>query len=69
MCTLRFGTVALGLNLIPVIGLFFTLTSTIGAALWVSKLEKSQGSPLHGKEAESINEISFRDSGSSGSGK
>ena len=60
MCTFSFGTVALGLGLIPFIGLFFTLTSTIGAALWVSKLERSQGSGalLHGKEAESVDEIS-----------
>jgi hypothetical protein len=37
---------SLALNLVPVVGLLFNLTSTIGAALWVSKMESTQQSPL-----------------------
>lgn len=36
----RFGAAALALNLVPVVGLVFNLTSTVGAALWASDLEK-----------------------------
>ncbi|KAE9402234.1 hypothetical protein BT96DRAFT_964833 [Gymnopus androsaceus JB14] len=35
-----FGAAALALNLVPVVGLVFNLTSTVGAALWASDLEK-----------------------------
>ncbi|ORY27792.1 hypothetical protein BCR39DRAFT_537237 [Naematelia encephala] len=38
-----FGTVAMLLNLVPVVSILFQLTTTIGAALWASDLE-SQGS-------------------------
>jgi hypothetical protein len=41
-CLLSFGATALALNLIPVIGLLFNLTSTIGGALWASKLERTE---------------------------
>jgi hypothetical protein len=41
-----FGAVSLALNLVPVLGLLFNLTSTIGAALWASKMESTQLSPL-----------------------
>jgi hypothetical protein len=40
-----FGAVCLALNLIPVIGLLFNMTSTIGAALWASKMESTQPPP------------------------
>ncbi|KAJ2916056.1 hypothetical protein MD484_g4393, partial [Candolleomyces efflorescens] len=36
-----FGSIALVLSLIPIAGFAFSLTSTIGAALWASKLEKA----------------------------
>ena len=39
----RFGVTALVLNLIPIAGFAFSLTSTVGAALWAGKLEKSGG--------------------------
>ena len=35
-----FGTVALVLQLIPVLSMFFLLTTAAGSALWVVKLEK-----------------------------
>ncbi|KAM7202979.1 hypothetical protein V8F20_004226 [Naviculisporaceae sp. PSN 640] len=34
-----FGTVAMVLNLIPILSFFFLLTSAAGAALWVAKIE------------------------------
>jgi len=41
-----FGAVALALQLVPVVGLLFTLTSTCGAALWAADLEsKNRGGP------------------------
>lgn len=39
----RFGVTAFVLNLIPVAGFAFSLTSTVGAAIWAGKLEKSGG--------------------------
>ncbi|KAF9475683.1 hypothetical protein BDN70DRAFT_908031 [Pholiota conissans] len=36
-----FGATALGLNLVPVVGFLFNITSTIGAALWASNLERT----------------------------
>ncbi|KIK63956.1 hypothetical protein GYMLUDRAFT_161497 [Collybiopsis luxurians FD-317 M1] len=43
-----FGAVALALNLIPVGGLVFNFTSTVGAALWAGDLEKKhRGSSGH----------------------
>jgi hypothetical protein len=38
----RFGAIAVGFNLIPVVGLLFNVTSTVGAALWANKMEKRQ---------------------------
>lgn len=35
-----FGTIAMLLELVPILSLFFLLTSTSGAALWTIKLEK-----------------------------
>ncbi|KAJ3890616.1 hypothetical protein GG344DRAFT_49110 [Lentinula edodes] len=41
-----FGAIALALDLVPIGGLVFTFTSTIGAALWASNLEKkNRGAP------------------------
>jgi uncharacterized protein involved in cysteine biosynthesis len=37
-----FGAIAVGFNLIPVVGLLFNVTSTVGAALWANKMEKRQ---------------------------
>jgi len=37
-----FGAATLGLNLIPLVGPIFTLTSTVGAALWACELEKKE---------------------------
>ncbi|KAJ7632290.1 hypothetical protein FB45DRAFT_912058 [Roridomyces roridus] len=36
-----FGAVALALNLVPVVGPVFQLTSAVGAALWACEMEKS----------------------------
>lgn len=46
----RFGAVALGLQLIPFVGMVFGFTSTVGAALWASELEK-KGKSRSGAEA------------------
>ncbi|KAG0361332.1 hypothetical protein BC939DRAFT_246050 [Gamsiella multidivaricata] len=37
-----FGVIAQGLELIPLIGILFGFTNTIGAALWAADLEKQQ---------------------------
>ncbi|KAJ7684770.1 hypothetical protein DFH06DRAFT_1463020 [Mycena polygramma] len=37
-----FGATTLGLNLVPVLGPVFMLTSTVGAALWACDLEKKE---------------------------
>jgi len=37
-----FGATTLGLNLVPVVGPIFMLTSTVGAALWACELEKKE---------------------------
>ncbi|KAJ6618242.1 hypothetical protein B0H10DRAFT_2029937 [Mycena sp. CBHHK59/15] len=37
-----FGATTLGLNLVPVVGPIFVLTSTVGAALWACELEKKE---------------------------
>ncbi|TEB36037.1 hypothetical protein FA13DRAFT_1902342 [Coprinellus micaceus] len=38
-----FGATALVLNMIPIAGFAFNLTSTVGAALWAGKLEQTGG--------------------------
>jgi len=48
-----FGATALGLSLIPIAGLLFGITSTVGAALWASELEKKDGSDA-GFQSESV---------------
>lgn len=45
-----FGTVAMILELIPVLSLFFLLTSTAGSALWVARLESERRGPLESDE-------------------
>ncbi|KAK8069601.1 hypothetical protein PG994_006217 [Apiospora phragmitis] len=40
-----FGTVAMVLQLMPILSFFFLLTSTTGAALWTARLEESQRRP------------------------
>ncbi|KAJ7349346.1 hypothetical protein DFH08DRAFT_865189 [Mycena albidolilacea] len=37
-----FGAATLGLNLVPVVGPVFMLSSTVGAALWACELEKKE---------------------------
>ncbi|KAJ7184149.1 hypothetical protein C8R46DRAFT_883365 [Mycena filopes] len=37
-----FGAATLGLNLVPIVGPIFMLTSTVGAALWACELEKKE---------------------------
>ncbi|KAJ7168068.1 hypothetical protein C8R43DRAFT_1157545 [Mycena crocata] len=37
-----FGAATLGLNLVPVVGPIFSLTSTVGAALWACEIEKKE---------------------------
>jgi uncharacterized protein involved in cysteine biosynthesis len=37
-----FGTIALMLQLVPVLSMFFLLTSAAGSALWVAKMEKAR---------------------------
>lgn len=38
----RFGTVSLALQLVPVLSMFFLLTTAAGAALWAVKLEEER---------------------------
>ncbi|KAH8903758.1 hypothetical protein BR93DRAFT_884644 [Coniochaeta sp. PMI_546] len=40
-----FGTVAMILELIPVLSFFFLLTTTTGSALWVAKMEQDRRAP------------------------
>ncbi|KAI0871721.1 hypothetical protein GGS24DRAFT_470379 [Hypoxylon argillaceum] len=40
-----FGTVAMILNLVPVLSFFFLLTSTAGSSLWAAKLEHQMRTP------------------------
>jgi hypothetical protein len=39
----RFGFPAMLLEMIPFLGIFFTFTNTVGAALWAADIEKSRG--------------------------
>jgi Flp pilus assembly protein protease CpaA len=38
----RFGTVALTLQLVPILSMFFLLSTACGSALWVAKLEEQK---------------------------
>ena len=40
--SIRFGTIALLLQLIPIASMFFLLTTACGSALWVVKLEEQK---------------------------
>lgn len=43
-----FGTVAMALNLIPIVSMFFQLSTAVGAALWASDIENKSGSGVGG---------------------
>ncbi len=45
-----FGTVAMILELIPILSFFFLLTTSTGSALWVSKMETKARQRLVGEE-------------------
>ncbi|KAL7620053.1 hypothetical protein AAE478_010602 [Parahypoxylon ruwenzoriense] len=50
-----FGTVAMLLELVPILSFFFLLTSTTGAALWTAKLEQqARGLPAPGPNPSPI---------------
>jgi hypothetical protein len=38
----RFGAMTLLLNFIPIIGLLFSFTNTVGAAMWAAELEAGE---------------------------
>lgn len=44
-----FGAITLALNLVPIGGLIFGFTSTVGAALWASDLEKHEKGQVGGQ--------------------
>lgn len=46
-----FGTVAMILELVPLLSLFLLLTTTAGAALWTAKMEKAAQSSSEGDAA------------------
>ncbi|THH09730.1 hypothetical protein EW145_g1794 [Phellinidium pouzarii] len=41
----KFGTMAMAMNLVPLASIFFTFTSTVGAALWAAEIEKKARYP------------------------
>jgi len=45
---IAFGTAAMALNLVPFASIFFTFTSTVGAALWAAEIEKGVSRPGEG---------------------
>ena len=48
-----FGTVAMILELVPILSFFFLLTTTAGAAIWTAHIEKSQRSVVS-EEADHV---------------
>lgn len=48
---LRFGTIALLLQLVPVLSMFFLLTSAAGSALWAADLEEARQKQLLAAES------------------
>ncbi|KZV71543.1 hypothetical protein PENSPDRAFT_650559 [Peniophora sp. CONT] len=40
-----FGTMAMALNLVPVVSILFSFTTSVGAALWAADLESKAGGP------------------------
>lgn len=58
-----FGTMAMILELIPILSFFFLMTSTTGAALWTAKLEeKTRAPPVGSSEPNEPAEESHPDS-------
>lgn len=47
---IAFGTMAMVMNLVPLATILFTFTSTVGAALWASEIQKKASFP-----GESVN--------------
>lgn len=56
-----FGTVAMALNIIPIVSVVFTLTSAVGAALWASDLENDNAVGTAGSAAENVTEVTLGD--------
>lgn len=54
-----FGTMALSLQLVPALSMFFLLTTAAGSAMWVVKLEQVRRQGI--EEAERIPEEEYRD--------
>jgi len=42
---IAFGVSNVVLNLVPLVSIFFTFTTTVGAALWAAEVEKGSSSP------------------------
>lgn len=57
MC--RFGTVALVLQLVPMLSMFFLLTTAAGSAIWASELEQKR--LLIEEHTSLIGEAEYRD--------
>ncbi len=55
---IRFGGVSLALGLIPFAGLAFGFTSTVGAALWASSMERQSGTSIDSANIKPIDERS-----------
>lgn len=49
-----FGASALALNLVPIVGLAFSFTTTVGAALWAADLEKKDAGGTTQPEVEEV---------------
>jgi hypothetical protein len=52
-----FGTIALLLQLIPVLSMFFLLTTACGSALWVVKLEEQKGIVARAAGVEVVRDV------------
>lgn len=48
-----FGTVAMVLQLVPIVSILFSYTNTVGAALWAVDMEKKQR-PAEGKRVGGV---------------
>lgn len=54
---IRFGTMTMVMNLVPLVSTFFTFTSVVGAALWAAEIETKANYPgervdVSGEEAQ-----------------
>lgn len=56
-----FGTVAMALNIIPIVSVVFTLTTAVGAALWASELENKSKGKAGSAEVERETEVTLGD--------